>query len=946
VPSYDAFISYSHGEDRGVARRLQRGVERFAKPWHRTRSLRVFLDTNSLSADPGLWSSVERALESSSWFVLIASPRAAASKWVEREVRWWLDNRSPERLLVVVADGVVEWDEQGDDFSARSTALPQALYGRLKEEPRWVTVPPAVSGNAEPSDLEMRETVIDVATALRGIPKEELVGAAAREHRRTMLWVRGVIAGLSLLLLIAIGAGVLALAQRSAAVTQARLALSRQVASASESIAGDNLSASMLFAVAAFREDPNPQTRAALFAASTSSPHLERFLDAEGEVEKLVGSEDGDIAAGLADGRVLLWREGTGRPKQLFDLQRRVSSLAISRDGSVIAAADRAQGALWREGAGFETLPVPVGQHTDQVALSPSGLTLVYRARFPGYEEGGSMTVAASTDPTGGIVHSLVSDEIGYGGALVVPSEQRIFELGGGSWRWRQISGWSVRIRSEGGFGAHQYGETVSADGRYFTATNGADTVPVWATSQPTPDLGISATGAEAPITNQRALALDPDGSRMAVAGTEGILVTPVVKGSSRARDSFEAVESESPLPDPLLLTGQGGVDVLAFAGETGLLSAVGKEIGVWDLEGRDRLAAPGISVPLTPGCSACAAASMAVSPDGDAISVADGFGSGGFVQSLRHPADREDLPESDLFEYSYGSPVWEGKGSFVAYPLVESSEVPADLPDDVRAWHGAQEGRILAAAASSDGETLMIVDEQGDVYWQDAESGEEVRHLDGPSSLSFGGETLESAALMSSPEMAALVDDGQVIVEELPSGRKVGRLEGDQFTYVAFAGGRLLLQRDAGPLEVWSQDGSRLQREIAGDETYGYPPVATADGSLAARRRSNGSVVLVDLDTGVQLATFLTAEPSSFLRTSVSFAPDGSSLYMLSELSGEDHAAELVSRDISDRALVDTACEAAGRGLSAEEWRVYVGEGQPPPLGCADGPDRLGGTG
>lgn len=60
---YDAFISYSHALDGAVAQALQTGLERFAKPWYQLRALRVFRDTTSLSANPGLWSSIETALE-------------------------------------------------------------------------------------------------------------------------------------------------------------------------------------------------------------------------------------------------------------------------------------------------------------------------------------------------------------------------------------------------------------------------------------------------------------------------------------------------------------------------------------------------------------------------------------------------------------------------------------------------------------------------------------------------------------------------------------------------------------------------------------------------------------------------------------------------------------------------------------------------------------------
>ena len=91
MPSYDAFISYSHQDDDKLAPALRAGLERFAKPWHRLRTLRVFLDSANLSADPRLWGSVEEALGSSRWLVLLASPNAATSEWVNREVAWWLE---------------------------------------------------------------------------------------------------------------------------------------------------------------------------------------------------------------------------------------------------------------------------------------------------------------------------------------------------------------------------------------------------------------------------------------------------------------------------------------------------------------------------------------------------------------------------------------------------------------------------------------------------------------------------------------------------------------------------------------------------------------------------------------------------------------------------------------------------------------------------------------
>lgn len=135
---YDAFISYSHALDGALAQALQIGLERFAKPWYRPRALRVFRDTTSLTASPGLWSSIEKALASSAWLVLMASPEAARSPWVNREVAWWRANKSPQRLLVVLTEGKFAWaDDTGPDDGTRA-ALPSALRGAFVENPRWV----------------------------------------------------------------------------------------------------------------------------------------------------------------------------------------------------------------------------------------------------------------------------------------------------------------------------------------------------------------------------------------------------------------------------------------------------------------------------------------------------------------------------------------------------------------------------------------------------------------------------------------------------------------------------------------------------------------------------------------------------------------------------------------------------------------------------------------
>ena len=106
---YKAFISYSHAADGRLAPTLQSALHRFAKPWNRLRAMRVFRDQTGLGVTPALWGSIQTALEDSEYFLLLASPRAAQSAWVDREVEFWLETRSSSQLLIVLTDGELQW---------------------------------------------------------------------------------------------------------------------------------------------------------------------------------------------------------------------------------------------------------------------------------------------------------------------------------------------------------------------------------------------------------------------------------------------------------------------------------------------------------------------------------------------------------------------------------------------------------------------------------------------------------------------------------------------------------------------------------------------------------------------------------------------------------------------------------------------------------------------
>ena len=172
---YDGFTSYSHAADGHFAPALQRGLQRFARPWNARRALRIFRDETGLSTNPHLWSAIETALDESEWFVLLASAEAAESEWVNKEISHRLATKSVDHLLPVVTDGSWEWDATAGDFTAESTAVPDALRGALADEPRHLDLRWA----RDETDLDLRNSrfrgaVADLAASMHGMAKDDL----------------------------------------------------------------------------------------------------------------------------------------------------------------------------------------------------------------------------------------------------------------------------------------------------------------------------------------------------------------------------------------------------------------------------------------------------------------------------------------------------------------------------------------------------------------------------------------------------------------------------------------------------------------------------------------------------------------------------------------------------------------------------------------------------
>lgn len=198
---YQAFISYAHHDERW-AKWLQRSLEQYRVPAKLRKQLSevrplpgrlhpVFRDRDELASSSDLSESICSALDRSRALIIICSPEAARSKWVNEEVRYFQSIGRSDRIFCLLVSGSPERNHPDCSF-------PRALLETDDGQP----LPDPLAADVNQQADGKRDAMLKIAAGLLGVGIDDLKQRDAQRRLR----VRGAISVASLVIaLITVG---------------------------------------------------------------------------------------------------------------------------------------------------------------------------------------------------------------------------------------------------------------------------------------------------------------------------------------------------------------------------------------------------------------------------------------------------------------------------------------------------------------------------------------------------------------------------------------------------------------------------------------------------------------------------------------------------------------------------------------------------------------------
>jgi WD40 repeat protein/DNA-binding SARP family transcriptional activator len=820
--------------------------------------------------------------------------------WLEEDVQ----GRALHRHLIGAAR---EWDRSGRE--------PGELYrgARLTGALDW----------AATHDTDLNELEREFLQAGRAAAEQEVADARRRAEReaRTSRRLRGQLAGLAGVLVLALVAGGLALSLRGRAEHQALVADARRLGA--QALLEDELDRSLLLARQGIALDDSVETRSDLLAALLRSPAAKAVLrggDLDGIGQGLGLSPDGRLlAAGDGGGRVAIFDLRTRRllEKGFQGHHAMVGDLEFSPDGSLLAVPAKGEVSrtlpIWdvHGGKARQQLSLTDDQYVMGEKFSPDGRTIValsepdspdpdHRPAFltrwnvtSGRRLMGPVRISSQSGDT-----LLTSPD---GARLIVVNGRETLVLAARTYRLlRRFPHKQAQPRT---FAA----ALRPTDGR---------TLALWPDNGPIEFLdlvsGRRRTGGR-PEGGAWSIRFSPNGTTLATGGDDSVKLWDVASG--QLRETFQGHEARV-----------GGLR-FSVDGRT-LYSSGSKSVIAWDLEGTSRLGRPYpiFTGPIPPGFGgnpggehalaisadgALLAAPLAMAPD--KVALLD-------LHSQRQ-ARRTLTPGVGRISSMAFSP----NGNQLA---VSGEDAPAPVLLDVNSGRvqermigGGHRRGVYSMIFAPDGTRLVTGDDFGTqaIVW-DTKTGQLIRRLQDPTT---NDETV-AVAVGWSPDGSTVVTgggQGKLLLWRATDWRQLGMLPADTswVLCVTFSpDGSLLAAGGVGERQVtlWNVASRKLVGRLPHPNFVGSVAFDPAGRTLATSAE-DGKVRLWDLASQRQIGRPLPgAENGSGMTGNVSaFDPSGNHLIALS-----DSGAPFVWNMNPDR-WKQQACAVVGRSLTREEW-------------------------
>lgn len=207
---YWAFISYSHADARW-ADWLHRGLERYRIPVRLVgrqtptgtipkKLFPVFRDRDELAGSSELGRSLQDALRQSRFQIVIASPNAARSRWVNEEIKYFKSLGRSSRVLALIVDGEPNATDKGQP---ELECFPEALRFQVGADGA-VTAQPAeqVAADARPHADGRGNALLKLLAGIFGVGFDELRQRELQARNRRLAALASVASGVAAVTLV------------------------------------------------------------------------------------------------------------------------------------------------------------------------------------------------------------------------------------------------------------------------------------------------------------------------------------------------------------------------------------------------------------------------------------------------------------------------------------------------------------------------------------------------------------------------------------------------------------------------------------------------------------------------------------------------------------------------------------------------------------------------